>query len=139
MRLSQASDFAFRILMLLENRKEPLTVDAIATQLHLVKSHVMKIVAKLAKAGFVTSQRGRSGGVSLGKKAVDIGLGDVVRTIENDFAIVACMQDGDTSCVFLPRCKLKGVMVDASQAFMDVLDQQTLKSIAVSTPITEHA
>jgi len=67
MRLSQASDFAFRILMLLESQAEPITVDEIAKRLLLVKSHVMKIVSKLAKAGFVTSHRGRSGGVSLGK------------------------------------------------------------------------
>lgn len=130
MRLSQASDFAFRILMLLESEAEPITVDEIAKRLQLVKSHVMKIVSKLAKAGFVTSHRGRSGGVSLGKDAEDISLGGVVRLIENDFAIVACMQEPASACVLMPACKLRGVMANAQQAFMDVLDNQSLKTIA---------
>ena len=130
MRLSQASDFAFRVLMLLESQAEPITVDEIAKRLQLVKSHVMKIVSKLAKAGFVTSHRGRTGGVSLGQKAEDISLGDVVRLIENDFAIVGCMQEPAANCVLTPACKLRGVMVDAQQAFLDVLDKQSLKTIA---------
>ncbi|MEP1443300.1 MAG: Rrf2 family transcriptional regulator [Hyphomicrobiales bacterium] len=130
MRLSQASDFSFRILMLLDTEPEPMTVDEIAKRLQLVKSHVMKIVSKLAKAGFITSHRGRGGGVSLGQKAGDISLGDVVRLIENDFAIVSCMQEPAGTCVFSPACKLRGVMANAQQAFMDVLDKQTLKSIA---------
>lgn len=141
MRLSQASDFAFRILMLLESQAEPITVDEIAKRLQLVKSHVMKIVSKLAKAGFVTSHRGRSGGVSLGQKAEDITLGDVVRLIENDFAIVGCMQEPTAACVLTPACKLRGVMVNAQQAFLNVLDNQSLKTIAfdpadfLATPI----
>ena len=131
MRLNQASDFALRILMLLASRKEPATVEIIANELNLVKSHVMKIVAKLVKAGLLTSNRGRSGGVSLGKPVDQIIIGDVVREIEADFAIVECMQDKTSTCTFSPQCKLKGVMDDARTAFLAVLDDHTLQSITL--------
>lgn len=129
MRLSQASDFALRILMLLANEKAPITVNAIAEKLGLVKSHVMKIVAKLVKAGILVSRKGRTGGVDLGRKPSDITLGQVVREIEADFAVVECMQDKKCNCFFLPDCKLKSVMNGAKAAFMDVLDNQNLASV----------
>lgn len=130
MRLNQASDFALRIMMLLTKEKDPLTVKEISTRLKLVKSHVMKIIARLGSAGLVSSQRGRLGGVSLARAASDISVGEVVRAIEADFAIVECMHDHDVECVFQARCKLKGVMNSARNSFLEVLDQETLESIA---------
>lgn len=129
MRLNQASDFALRILMLLVDEKDPITVDEIATRLSLVKSHTMKIVAKLVKAGFLTSHRGRLGGISLGKLPDEIFIGDIVRSIEADFAIVECMLEGEQTCMFLPNCKLKGLMYQARAAFLKVLDEQNLAMI----------
>ena len=132
MRLSQASDFALRILMLLAAKKEPVTIDAVSSELGLVKSHLMKIVAKLRHAGFVNSQRGRIGGISLGKPAENITVGEVVRLIESDFAIVECMQRGKSNCTFLPRCKLRNTVELAKNAFLKVLDEKTLKEIMSS-------
>jgi len=135
MRLNQASDFALRILMLLADRRGPMTVDAVTGELNLVKSHVMKIVAKLARAGILESTRGRSGGISLARALGDITIGEVVRVIEADFAVVECMREGKSSCVFSANCKLRGVMNNATRAFLQVLDQQTLQSISVPFPV----
>ena len=129
MRLNKASDFALRILMLLANEDQPVTVAEISGRLQLVNSHVMKIVAKLVKAGMLTTQRGRIGGVSLGMQPSDILVGDVIRQIETDFAIVECLQPKKCACVFAPNCRLKSVISDARSAFMAVLDKQSLQSI----------
>ncbi|NKB52823.1 MAG: Rrf2 family transcriptional regulator [Rhizobiaceae bacterium] len=135
MRLNQASDFALRILMRLADNGSPMTVEALTNDLHLVKSHVMKIVAKLARAGIVNSTRGRSGGISLARPMDEISIGEVVRLIEADFAVVECLREGQSNCVFSSHCKLRGVMNNATRAFMQVLDQQSLQSISVSLPL----
>ncbi len=129
MRLNQASDFALRILMLLAASDKPLTVEVISDKLRLTNSHVMKLVAKLSRAGYVIAQRGRNGGVVLGKQGQDIIIGEVVRLIEADFTIVECMTPGKSACTFAPRCKLKGVMSEAGSAFLRVLDGYTLDTI----------
>jgi len=129
MRLSQATDFSLRILMVLAHRKSPATVDEISTELGLVKSHVMKIVAKLTKSGILHARRGRSGGVELGRPKDDIKIGDVVRIMEPDFAVVECMKQGKSSCIFMPHCKLKSAMNDARISFLETLDQRNLESI----------
>lgn len=133
MRLNRASDFALRILILLEKSDEALSVESIADQLMLPKSHVMKIVARLAAAGIISTQRGRSGGVRLEQSAEDIRIGAVVREIENDFAVVDCFLQGSARCVFEPRCALIPAMREASEAFIEVLDRYRLSDIVQTT------
>lgn len=135
MRLSQASDFALRILMATGQTGEPQTVDKLAAALGLAKSHVMKIVAQLAKANYLDTTRGRGGGIRLARSPEDIRIGDVVRLIEPDLGVVACLKPEATSCAFLPRCALKGAMAQASEAFLDSLNRQTLASILVGTQL----
>jgi len=135
MRLSQASDFSLRILMATGQSDEPQTVDKLAAALGLAKSHVMKIVAQLAKAGYLETTRGRGGGIRLAKTPEDIRIGDVVRLIEPDLGVVACLKPEATSCAFLPRCALKSAMAQASEAFLESLNRQTLASILAGTQI----
>ncbi|WJS02137.1 RrF2 family transcriptional regulator [Roseibium aggregatum] len=133
MRLSQASDFALRILMATGQSDDPQTVDKLSRQLGLAKSHVMKIVAHLAKGGYLETTRGRGGGIRLAKTPDMIRLGDVVRLIEPDLGVVACLKPEPTVCAFLPRCALKGAMARASEAFLESLNTETLSSILAGT------
>jgi len=134
MRLSQASDFALRILMAAGQSDAPQTVEKLSIQLGLAKSHVMKIVAQLARSGYLETTRGRGGGIRLAQDPKAIRLGDVVRLIEPDLGVVACLKPGvETTCAFLPRCALKGAMAHAAEAFLDSLNTQTLASILSGT------
>lgn len=133
MRLSRASDFALRILMLLAKETEPLSVEEIASRLALAKSHVMKLVARLGASGLVETQRGRGGGVILGAETGAISIGQVVRMFESDFAVVDCLNPNAESCTFLPRCALKPVMIEATEAFLQSLDSHTLADVVAGT------
>ncbi|MEE4010976.1 Rrf2 family transcriptional regulator [Roseibium sp. FZY0029] len=133
MRLSQASDFALRILMATGQSDDPQTVDKLSKQLGLAKSHVMKIVAHLAKGGYLETTRGRGGGIRLAMAPDAIRLGDVVRLIEPDLGVVACLKPEPTICAFLPRCALKGAMAQASEAFLASLNTETLATILAGT------
>lgn len=133
MRLSRASDFALRVLMLLARESEPQSVEEISRRLSLAKSHVMKIVARLGASGLVETQRGRGGGVVLGADASTIMIGDVVRLFESDFAVVDCLNPSAEKCAFLPRCALKPAMIEATEAFLQALDRYTLAEIVKGT------
>ncbi|MCV0424942.1 MAG: Rrf2 family transcriptional regulator [Roseibium sp.] len=133
MRLSQASDFALRILMATAQSGAPQTVDKLSTQLGLAKSHVMKIVAQLARGGYLETTRGRGGGIRLARSTEEIRLGDVVRLIEPDLGVVACLKPAPAVCAFLPRCAMKGAMAQAAEAFLDSLNTHTLASMLTGT------
>lgn len=134
MRLSQASDFALRILMATGQSDSPQTIEKLAASMGLAKSHVMKIVAHLAKGGYLETTRGRGGGIRLAQSPEDIRIGEVVRMMEPDLGVVACLKPGEMAvCAFLPRCALKGAMARASEAFLESLNTQTLGSILAGT------
>jgi Rrf2 family nitric oxide-sensitive transcriptional repressor len=84
----------------------------------------MKVVHDLRKEGFLTSVRGRSGGVKLARAAESITIGEVVRHSEEGFNLVDC-----GPCVIAPACSLNGALQEALRAFMRVLDGYTLADV----------
>ncbi|PVB63111.1 Rrf2 family transcriptional regulator [Labrenzia sp. 011] len=135
MRLSQASDFALRILMATCQSDDPQTVGGLTERLGLAQSHVMKIVANLARGGYLETTRGRGGGIRLARDPSEIRIGEVVRLMEPDLGVVACLRPEPATCAFLPRCALKGAMARAAEAFVDSLNTQTLETILEGTQL----
>lgn len=135
MRLNQASDFALRLVMQCAMQPEILQrIDQVVLQQGFSRGHVMKLVNQLSRAGILETMRGRGGGYKLGRAAKDVSVGDVVRAVENDFAVVECLRQsecGEIQCCFLPSCRLKPLMQRASSAFLSVLDEMTIESAVI--------
>ena len=136
MRLTHFSDYALRLMMYAaarqEQRKDQLvTIEETAELYGLSRAHLMKVANQLTRAGFLKATRGRNGGLSLAKKPEKIRLGDVVRATEPDFALVECFESGN-QCLITPRCRLRGVLHEAMDAFMRVLDSHTLADLLLS-------
>ncbi len=132
MRLTHFSDYALRILMYAETRSDRLiTIEETAEVYGISRAHLMKVANQLTRAGFLKATRGRSGGLELARRPEKIRLGDVVRATEPDFALVECFAPGN-SCLITPRCRLKGVLKEALQAFVATLDRYTLADLILS-------
>lgn len=129
MRLTSFSDYTLRLLMYAAVRKDRLiTIEETAEMYGISKAHLMKIANLLTRAGYLRAVRGRSGGLTLAKPPEKIGLGDVIRATEPDFALVECFNIGN-ECVITARCRLRGVLREALDSFLDVLDQHTLADL----------
>jgi len=125
MRLTRYTDYALRVLIYLAARPEELSaINDISRAYGISQNHLMKVVSDLAGNGYVTSLRGRNGGIRLAMPAKDINVGDVVRHTEDGFDLVDC-----GSCVIAPACGLTGVFGEALSAFMSVLDGYTLADL----------
>ena len=139
MRLNQASDFALRLVMQCAMQPDVIhRIDQVVQQQGFSKGHVMKLVNQLARAGILQTVRGRGGGFRLGRFAKDISVGDVVRAVEADFAIVECLRAGKSeneNCCFLPACRLKPLMNKATSAFLTVLDGMTIEAAIADLPV----
>ena len=132
MRLTQWTDYALRVLMYCathQNREIPPTIAEIA-QVHCIsRSHLMKVVMELSAKGWLVTTRGRGGGLRLVKNPSEIIVGDVVRQMEEDFTMVECFSTEGRNCIIDGRCRLKGLLSDALQAWMRVLDRVTLAEL----------
>jgi Rrf2 family nitric oxide-sensitive transcriptional repressor len=136
MRLTSFTDYSLRTLLYLAaNRDRLVTIQDIA-DLHVIsKNHLMKVVYQLGLSGLVETVRGRNGGLRLGKEPKDINIGALVRSTETDFFMAECFDRATDTCPLTPNCKLKHTLNDATQAFLNVLDQQTLADMLPGDPV----
>ena len=105
------------------------TVAEISEFYNISQNHMVKVVHQLAMHGFLDSKRGKHGGLQLGKAADQINLGDVVRAMETHFHIVECQNPQGKACRIDSVCRLKGVLNDATNAFLSTLDEYTLADL----------
>ena len=130
MRLNLQSDYALRLLMqLAASGGELVTIREVAERYGVSQNHLTKVAYTLGRKGFVETVRGRSGGMRLARPASRIPIGDVVREMESDLALVECFPGGAGGCLITGACKLKGVLNEALNAFLAVLDRYTIADL----------
>ena len=129
MKLNLQTDYALRVLIYVGTNSEGLsTIQEIADAFSISKAHLMKVVHRLGKAGYLDTIRGKNGGMRLKQLAETVRVGDVVRSIEEDLAVIGCLSQ-DCFCQIQPPCVLKGALRDATKAFLAVLDNYTLADL----------
>jgi Rrf2 family nitric oxide-sensitive transcriptional repressor len=132
MQLDKFTDYALRVLMILAIRAPArVPTSEIATLYGLSENHLSKVATRLAREGFVNSERGRSGGLTLARPAKDILVGDVVRAMKRNDPVVECFGT-DKSCLILPACGLREPLARAQEAFFATLDRYTLADVTRS-------
>jgi len=130
MRLNLQTDYALRLLTYLAiNDGSLCTITDVAARYKISKNHLMKVAHVLGREGIIDAVRGRTGGLKLAKPPAQIIVGDVVRTIETDFAIVECFREDGGECLISPACRLKNALSEAINAFLDVLDRYTIADL----------
>jgi Rrf2 family nitric oxide-sensitive transcriptional repressor len=129
-RLTVYTDYSLRMLMYLAvNGDTRATIAEVAGAYGVSKAHLNKVAHRLGLAGYVETARGKGGGLRLAKPAHAIRLGDVVRCVEPDMALVPCFEPGAASCPIVPACGLRGALHEARQAFLAVLDRYSLADL----------
>lgn len=129
MRLTSFTDYCLRTLMYLGLKPDELvTISEIAEHYDISRNHLMKVVHELGRLGYIETVRGKHGGMRLNGKPTNIRLGDVIRGTENDMALAECM-GADSNCLLAPTCVLRGVLGEALDAFLEVLNRYTLEDL----------
>lgn len=131
MRLTLWTDYALRTLIYVGAKGGQLsTIAEIAESFDISKTHLMKVVNKLAQQGYLESVRGKGGGIKLGRPPARITVGAVVRETEDDLAVIGCLA-GAGFCRIEGCCVLRGALRKATSAFLETLDGYTLADLLV--------
>jgi Rrf2 family nitric oxide-sensitive transcriptional repressor len=129
MRLTLYTDFALRVLIQVGlNDGKLTTIKEIAQTFDISKAHLMKVVNDLSQKGYLDTVRGRNGGIRLMREPRDINIGQVVRDTENQLDVIGCLGRSGY-CPIQRICVLRGVLRDAIEAFLAVLDTYTLADL----------
>ncbi len=130
MHLTLHADYSLRVLLYLAARPGGLvSTQEVSEAYGISKNHLVRVVQALGKEGFVEVRPGRTGGITLARQPADITLGQVFRITEPDFHLVECFNKEENTCPISPACGLKGVLYEAREAFLGVLDKYTLADV----------
>src|SRR5690606_11812434 len=99
MQLTQFTDYGLRSLMYLAAQPEKLcSVREIAEHYAISRNHLVKVVHRLAQLGYVTSSKGKGGGIRLACKPQELRLGDLVLALEPNMHLVDCFNYETNNC-----------------------------------------
>lgn len=126
MKINQATDYAFRVVLFLAGRQPDEVVDArqIAEKENIPIRFLLKTVRLLAATGIVKSYRGIKGGYRLGRLAKDITLKDVLEAVEGPVKINRCLMDSSECSKDATRwCPIHQALKNVQDATNEELDK----------------
>lgn len=136
MRLTSFTDYGLRMLMRMAGTPDRgFSTAEMAEDFGLSRHHLSKIIQRLSQAGYVTTRRGGGGGAMLSRPAGEIGLGQVIRLLEQGQPLVNCFATDGGHCSIDGSCRLKARLRAAESAFLADLDRTTLADIALQPDV----
>ncbi|OKP04605.1 nitric oxide-sensing transcriptional repressor NsrR [Xenorhabdus eapokensis] len=122
MQLTSFTDYGLRALIYMASLPagQMTSITEVTKVYGVSRNHMVKIINQLSHLGLVNAVRGKNGGISLGKPANEIRIGDVVRSLE-PLSLVDC-----SACQITPACRLKSVLNQAVENFLEELDKHTV-------------
>lgn len=129
--ISQTAEYALRaIVHLAQTHPRPQTAAAIAERTHVPVPYLSKVMQSLARAGFVSSQRGLHGGFTLVRRASTFSVLDVISAVEPLNHIQKCPLDLEGHQEGL--CMLHGCLEEAMQRTEEIYAETTIEKLLES-------
>ncbi|MCW5590195.1 MAG: Rrf2 family transcriptional regulator [Legionellales bacterium] len=128
MQLNRRTDYALRTLLYLAivSEERLSTLDEIAAAFHIARDHLIKIVNKLAKLKFITTQRGKGGGIKINLPTLENSIYEIITHFESTLKVIDCEHP---ICPIKGICRLNVILDEASSDFSKVLKKYKLKDI----------
>ncbi len=106
MNITTKGRYALRVMTDLAVHRDDgyISLSAISERQQLSVKYLEMIVAHLKKSGLVESTRGKDGGYMLCRRPEEYTVGEVLRSIEDNLAPVACIKDGASTCERAAAC-----------------------------------
>ncbi|RLD89946.1 MAG: Rrf2 family transcriptional regulator [Bacteroidetes bacterium] len=122
--ITEAVSIGLHSMVLIAQTKEQINVHEIAERTSSSKFHIAKILQKLVKENYLTSQRGPAGGFMLAKPPETISLLNIYECIEGEINLSECPINRPT-CPF-SKCIFGKLTIKMTRDFKDYLSSKYL-------------
>ena len=131
MKVSTKGRYALRLMLdlAIHDTGENIALKTIAKRQGISGKYLEQIIGILAKAGFVKSVRGSSGGYRLSRPAETYTVGSILRQTEGSLAPVYCVDCDAEECEKAETCATSWVWEQVSRAISEVVDHLTLADV----------
>ena len=118
--------------MALHTTEGPLALRVIAERQGISESYLEQVFTNLRKAGLVRASRGAQGGYELSRQAVEITVGQILRSLEGPIIPVHCVGDNDNNSSYCERekiCITRSFWAELRDKINEFLDSVTLQDL----------
>jgi Rrf2 family protein len=122
--LSGAASIAIHGIILIARSSVTMNVVHIANATDTSKHHVAKVMQRMVKENFISSQRGPNGGFLLNVDPEKLNFLDIYEAIEGKIEVNSCPMDKKV-CSF-DKCVLDNISNRMTLEFRDYLEKQTV-------------
>lgn len=131
--LSQTVGYAITALGYLGTREEAMFVRDLAEATEIPQAYLAKIVNTLARKGFVSTQRGLNGGVTLARPPEEITLLSLCEAFDDPIVRRPCML-GHAECSEQKSCPAHRFWTAERARVIDFLRRTTLRDVGLGQP-----
>ena len=144
-RVNRQTDYAVRVVLALSKKPHGtrLPTSEIGREMLIPPSLLQRIVAELANGGFIETQAGRDGGISLAHLPSEITLLQIVEHFEGTIILSDCvLKQGD--CPFENKCPVNCQWKRLSDMLRTEMSNVTFEQLVkdghlIETTITQHS
>ena len=139
MQLTRAADYAVRVMIHLAGppREGRLSLPALAEATDAPESFLSKVLQALARAGFISSRRGQTGGFEISQRGREVSMLEVIEAIDGPIHLNLCLLSG-RSCNRKPTCPAHPVWAEAQMAMLEVLSKARISMLAAQAQETSR-
>ncbi len=106
----------------------PQPIKSIAERQNIPEAYLEQLIGQLRRSGLVKSVRGAQGGYLLSRSPADITVGEVLRTLEGELAVVDCLMEED-ACHKACSCPTRVVWKKLRDGVNEIVDGITLQDM----------
>ena len=131
MKLSTKGRYGLRAMIDLADYSEemPQSIACIAARQSISDSYLEQLMAKLKKAGLITSIRGAQGGYVLAKRSKEISVGDILRALEDLSPVNCAGLKGEQACGGSDTCVTRNVWKRIDDSIQNAVDSIFLNEL----------
>ena len=140
MNVTSKGRYALRVMMDLAQHPEDgfVSLKTVAERQNISMKYLEMIVGHLKKAELLDSTRGKEGGYKLNRAPADYTVGEILHSIEDNLAPVACIKSGSIQCDRAAECLTLPMwkeLDDITNAYLDAVSLQDLLSGEKWSPV----
>lgn len=133
MKISTKGRYGLRAIVAIAKSENGLSIKNISEMEGISIRYLDKIMASLKISEIVESTRGSKGGYKLKKNPNEISVGDILRSVEDDFSIINCPLTNNSECSNEHMCTTKYVWNRINNGLNEIIDNIYISEIIEGT------
>lgn len=125
-RLTTRADYGLILLSNLNKSKKLVSISSVAKKNKISTKFLSQIAQELKKAGYITAREGVNGGYTLAKKAREIRILDVLKTLDGELVVGECFED-DHEC----HCGGRDMWIEMKQQMEETIGKKTVADLVL--------